>query len=86
LPNQLEVDGPAPAVEFEIVEDSGLLSALMEHSADRIYFKDLESRLIKISRAQAELLRLADPSDAIGKTDHDFFGLIRVRDSCWRIQ
>lgn len=74
MPNQLEVDGAAPAMALELVEDTGLLSALMEHSADRIYFKDLESRFIKVSRAQAELLHLADPNDAVGKTDQDFFG------------
>jgi PAS domain S-box-containing protein len=78
VPSQLEVDGAAPAMALELVEDSGLLSALMEHSADRIYFKDLESRFIKISRAQAEWLRLADPNDAVGKTDHDFFGPIHA--------
>jgi len=46
LPNQLEVEGHAPVMELEIVEDSGLLSALMEHSADRINFKDLQSRFL----------------------------------------
>jgi len=46
LPNQLEVDRPAPAMQLEIVEDSGLPSALMEHSAKRINFKDLQSRFM----------------------------------------
>lgn len=86
LPNRLEIHGSAPALELEIVEDSGFLSAIMEHSADGIYFKNPESRLIEIGRARAELLRFADPSDAAGKTDHDLCGLIRGRDSCWRIQ
>jgi PAS domain-containing protein len=74
LPNQIEVDGAAPAMALELVEDSGLLSGLMEHSAEEIYFKDLESRFIKISRAKAELMHLADPNDAVGKTDRVFFG------------
>ncbi len=74
MPNQLEVDGAAPTMALEFVEDGGLLSALMEHSAERIYFKDLESRFIKVSRAKAESMHLADPNDAVGKTDQDFFG------------
>ena len=48
LPNQLEVDGTAPAMALELVEDGGLLSALMEHSAERIYFKDLQSRFMDV--------------------------------------
>jgi hypothetical protein len=48
LPNQLEVEGPAPVMELEIVEDSGLLSALTEHSAERINFKDLQSRFMDV--------------------------------------
>jgi hypothetical protein len=38
--------------------DSELLSALLENTADSIYFKDLESRFLKISHALAKKLRL----------------------------
>jgi PAS domain S-box-containing protein len=76
LPSEFELEGTAAAMErVELVEDSTLLSALLEHLTNGIYFKDLESRFIKVSRAQAELLRLANPNEAVGKTDRDFFGL-----------
>ena len=60
------------ATDLELADDSYLLSALLEHSTDRIYFKDVDSRFVRINPHKAQLLHLSDPSEAIGKTDQDF--------------
>jgi PAS domain S-box-containing protein len=50
-----------------------LLRTLLESVPDGIYFKDAESRFIRINRAVAERFGLTDPAQAVGKTDADFF-------------
>ena len=59
--------------DMEFMRDRQLLYALMETIPDTIYFKDLQSRFILINHAQARLLNVKNPADAIDKTDHDFF-------------
>ncbi|HMP74835.1 MAG TPA: SpoIIE family protein phosphatase [Kiritimatiellia bacterium] len=60
---------PAPAP----LDDSRLLRLLLENNPDHIYFKDREGRLLRVNHAVAHWYGLADPADAVGKTDRDFF-------------
>jgi two-component system, sensor histidine kinase and response regulator len=50
-----------------------LLQTLMNYLPHNIYFKDAQSRFIRINNAMARYFGLQDPSDAIGKTDVNFF-------------
>ncbi|MCL5070162.1 MAG: GGDEF domain-containing protein [Actinobacteria bacterium] len=56
-----------------IVSKLEMFDALMENIPDSIYFKDLKSRFIEISKALAERLKINDIDEALGKTDFDFF-------------
>lgn len=56
------------------IDDSLLLSALMENVADSIYFKDRDRRLVWVSRKMVADLGYSDPSQIIGKTDAELFG------------
>jgi two-component system sensor histidine kinase/response regulator len=55
--------------------DQRLLQFLMDNITDTIYFKDIESKFVRINKAQANLIGAKSPEDAIGKTDFDFFNI-----------
>ena len=59
--------------ESDLIQERSLLEALMENTPDHVYFKDADCRFIMISRAHARAFGLADPAQAVGKTDFDFF-------------
>jgi diguanylate cyclase (GGDEF)-like protein/PAS domain S-box-containing protein len=50
-----------------------LLKAFLEYIPDHVYFKDRNSRFMRINLAMAECFGLADPKQAIGRTDADMF-------------
>ena len=60
-------------MEEAILYEQSLLKALMDNIPDHVYFKDRESRFLRISRSQANRFGLDDPAQAVGKTDFDFF-------------
>ncbi len=53
--------------------DRSILQSLMEHIPDHIYFKDRQSRFLRINRSHAVHFGLTRPEQAVGKTDFDFF-------------
>jgi len=57
----------------ELDKESTFLRLIMDNIPYTIYFKDVHGRFTKINKAQALLLGIDDPSQAIGKTDFDFF-------------
>ncbi len=59
--------------ELKLVREKELLSALIDNSPDNIYFKDKQSRFLRINKKMAEWFGLKDPSEAMGKTDFDIF-------------
>ena len=59
--------------ETALAAERDLLQALMDNIPDTIYFKDIFSRFTRINSAQAKVLGLSAPQDALGKTDMDFF-------------
>jgi PAS domain S-box-containing protein len=62
----------------DMVNDQFLLFNLLNSSTDRIYFKDLESRFIRVSKALAKRHGRSQKG-MIGKTDFDLFGPIHAK-------
>ena len=50
-----------------------LLNALMDNLPHTIYFKDTQSRFLRINEAMARLIGFTHAEDALGKTDADIF-------------
>jgi two-component system, sensor histidine kinase and response regulator len=59
--------------EHELAHERRLFQALMDNIPDTIYFQDTQCRFMRINKAQADMLGIADPQEAVGKTDFDFF-------------
>ncbi len=50
-----------------------LFKVLMENTTDSIYFKDKESRFIKVNQSTVEKLGFSSESEVVGKSDFDIF-------------
>ena len=59
--------------EEALAKEQFLINALMNNLSDHVYFKDRDSRFIRINKSLALSFGLDDPALAEGKTDFDFF-------------
>lgn len=50
-----------------------LLHSLLKSLPDNVYFKDRDSRFLRVSDAMARWFGCDDPSEMVGLSDHDFF-------------
>lgn len=57
----------------EYSTDRDFLNAFLEHIPDHVYFKDRNSRFLRVNRALANSFGLRDPEEARAKTDSDMF-------------
>jgi PAS domain S-box-containing protein len=80
--DMLDVSGLVHAIRYALERQSllndlelerYLLHSLMDYLPDNIYFKDRDSKFIRVSRAMADWFGLESPEESVGKTDHDFF-------------
>lgn len=58
-----------------LIYEQYLLKSFMDNTPDSIFFKDLESRFIRINKAQSLVLGVSDEQEVIGKTDFDYFSI-----------
>ena len=65
--------------EHQIEFEKFLLATLLETVPDSVYFKDSDSRFMRLSQSCATKFGLADPREALGKSDADFFSLEHSR-------
>ena len=57
----------------ELQHEQFLLRTLMDNLPDRIYFKDRQSRFMRVSKALLTMHGIADAAEIQGKTDFDYF-------------
>jgi len=53
--------------------DRNLLNSLLKHIPENVYFKDRESRFVRVSYAFVDYMGFNNPDEIIGKTDFDLF-------------
>jgi PAS domain S-box-containing protein len=58
----------------ELFKEKSLFANFLDAVPDYIYFKDLQSRFIRISKSLVRLHKVNDESELIGKSDFDLFG------------
>ncbi|MGD9929271.1 MAG: PAS domain-containing protein [Mangrovibacterium sp.] len=66
-------------VQEHLRNEQHYLQMLMDNIPDTIYFKDRDSKFVRVNKSQAQTIGLADPAEATGKSDFDFFEMDHAR-------
>lgn len=59
-------------IQDKLSEEKYLLNALLNSTQDYIYFKDLDSKFIRVSNSMVKLFKKENESEIHGKSDFDF--------------
>jgi len=59
--------------EQALENERNQMQVLMDSTLDSVYFKDLESRFIRVNKGTAVKFGLKEPEEVLGKSDFDFF-------------
>jgi PAS domain S-box-containing protein len=59
-------------IQENLTRETALLNSMLATLPDLIYFKDLESRFIRISESMVDLFNAKSTEEVIGKTDFDY--------------
>src|SRR6266536_3469871 len=68
-----------PTATRDNLPDRALVSAFLEHVPDCVYFKDLNSRFIAVSKSMVRVFNGATRAQIVGRTDFDFFTACHAR-------
>lgn len=75
LSNQNELEhtiGMLQYIQDELELEKTLMDSLLTNLPDTVYFKDIESKFIKVSSSMPKFFGLEKPEEMYGKTDFDF--------------
>ena len=61
-------------IREQLEYEKSLMDSLLENLPDSIYFKDRDSKFIKVSNSMPKMFGLDKPEELYGKSDLDFFG------------
>jgi len=59
--------------ELLLVHERFLMDSLMAFTPESIFFKDLDSRFIRVNNASAQSMGFETPEEVVGKTDFDIY-------------
>lgn len=59
-------------IQKELIRETALLNSMLKTLPDYVYFKDTESKFIRISESMVDLFNAKSTEELIGKSDYDF--------------